>query len=100
MKLSLFRNNEREAIIYFREAKSAYFAWGAFAKTKQLEAMYPQLLYHTAVIIIHTGFTMTLYKLQSWVEHYTSSKDFFQDQNYYTSFGLFQQHLRPVPHSP
>lgn len=40
MKFHLSQKKEKLATAHFREARAAYFAWGAYAKTKQLEQRY------------------------------------------------------------
>lgn len=40
MKFYLGKKLDRAATSHFREARSLYFSWGAFAKCKQLETKY------------------------------------------------------------
>jgi hypothetical protein len=43
MHFFLAQRKEKQATFYFREARAAYFAWGAYVKTRQLELKYNPL---------------------------------------------------------
>eukprot|EP00026_Physarum_polycephalum_P000057 Phypoly_transcript_00057.p1 GENE.Phypoly_transcript_00057~~Phypoly_transcript_00057.p1 ORF type:complete len:2589 (+),score=470.61 Phypoly_transcript_00057:138-7904(+) len=43
MKYAIALQDEEKAFSYFSEARDAYYSWGAFGKTAQLELLYPAL---------------------------------------------------------
>jgi hypothetical protein len=43
MNYYISQKKEKQAVFYFREARAAYFAWGAYVKTRQLELKYNPL---------------------------------------------------------
>ena len=46
MNFYISQKKEKQAVFYFREARAAYFAWGAYVKTRQLELKYNSLVGH------------------------------------------------------
>jgi hypothetical protein len=43
LKYAIALNDEAKATAYFSEARDAYYSWGAFGKTAQLDSLYPAL---------------------------------------------------------